>query len=54
MTLSIDGPGIYRSYPGSSGSETVYFPCSTPHTYLFTAYAAGGAVTTQTFTVTPA
>ena len=53
VTLAIDGPGIYRTYPGSSGSETVYFPCSGSHTYLFTAFGADGAVATQSFTVSP-
>jgi hypothetical protein len=53
VMLSIDGPGGYRTYDGPTGTETVFFPCSTAHTYLFTAYGAGGAVTTAQFTVTP-
>ena len=54
VTLSIDGPGIYRSYVGPSGSETVFFPCSSAHTYLFTAYGADGSTTLRSFTVSPA
>lgn len=53
VTLSIDGPGIYRTYNGPSGSETVTFPCSSSHTYLFTAYGTGNVITTESFTVTP-
>jgi len=53
VTLSIDGPGIYRSYNGPSGTETVNFPCSSSHTYLFIAYGSGGTITTSSFTVSP-
>lgn len=54
VTLSIDGPGLYRSYSGPSGTETVNFPCSTAHTYLFIAHGSDGSVTSTSFTVTPA
>jgi len=53
VTLSIDGPGVYRTYAGASGSETVTFPCSTAHTYLFTAHGSNGSVTTRSFTIAP-
>jgi hypothetical protein len=42
VTLSIDGPGIYRSYDGPSGSDTLPFACPGSHTYLLTAYNASG------------
>jgi hypothetical protein len=53
VTLSIDGPGIYRTYDGATGTETVSFPCGSSHTYLFTAFGSGGSVTTASFTVSP-
>lgn len=52
VTLSIDGPGIYKSYPGSSGSDSVPFACSVAsHTYLLTAKGPAGD-TTKTITAT--
>lgn len=53
VTLSIDGPGVYRTYAGASGSETVTFPCSASHTYLFTAHGSNGTVTPRSFTIAP-
>ncbi len=52
VTLSIDGPGAYKTYPGSSGSDTVPFSCPGPHTYQLTANGSGGQTVTKTFTAT--
>ncbi|MFY1637501.1 hypothetical protein ACN27F_30230 [Solwaraspora sp. WMMB335] len=56
VTLSVDGPGVYQSYQGPQGSETLAFPCDgapgtyQKHTYLLTA-TEHGASTQQTITV---
>jgi hypothetical protein len=47
VTISIDGPGIYKSYAGAAGNDTVPFSCPGPHTYLITAYSATNQATTQ-------
>jgi hypothetical protein len=52
VTLSIDGPGAYRTYPGASGSDTVPFSCPGPHTYQLTATGPGGETVTKIFTAT--
>jgi len=50
VTLSVDGPGAYGSYP-ATGGETVSFGCAgsegdrQQHTYLLTATADGVTVT---------
>jgi hypothetical protein len=54
VILSIDGPAPYKTYPGSSGADTVPFACNgAPHTYTLTARRTGGGQATQTQTVTP-
>ena len=52
VTISIDGPGIYKTYPGATGSDTVPFACPGPHTYLITAYSATNQVVTQQVVLT--
>lgn len=53
VTISIDGPGIYDTY-GPSGSASLPFNCSTPHSFLLTAYAADGTTTaTKSVTLQP-
>lgn len=45
VTISIDGPGIYSTYP-ANGSASVPFACDgKPHTYLLTAKGPKGTVT---------
>lgn len=56
VTISIDGPGIYATYP-ADGGDTYAFGCAgeegdiQEHTYLLTAEADGRTVT-ATLTVT--
>ena len=51
-TISIDGAGIYKTY-AANGSDSLPFNCSTAHTFLLTAYGAGGHTTTKTITLQP-
>jgi cytoskeletal protein RodZ len=51
VSISIDGPGVYKTYPGGSGADAVPFSCPGPHTYLLTAKGPGGTAT-KTVTVT--
>jgi hypothetical protein len=56
VTLSIDGPGIYGTYP-AEGGDTISFPCegsegdTQEHTYLLTA-VGDGVTRTETLVVT--
>jgi hypothetical protein len=56
VTLSIDGPGVYNTYP-ADGGDTITFPCEgeagdlQEHTYLLTA-VGDGVMATETITVT--
>lgn len=56
VSLSVDGPGIYQSYEGPEGSETLSFPCDgapgsyQKHTYTLTA-TEDGAKAEKTITV---
>lgn len=52
VTISIDGPGIYDTY-GPSGETTLTFNCSSPHTFLLTAYGADGQTATRSITLQP-
>lgn len=54
VSISIDGPGVYKNYNGSVGSDTVPFACAGPHTYTLTAYAANNTTVTKTLTITQA
>lgn len=52
VTISIDGPGIYDSYPGATGSADVPFACGdAKHTYTLTTTGGDGAAASQTITV---
>jgi hypothetical protein len=52
VTISIDGPGAYASYP-ANGSTSLPFNCSSSHTFLLTANGHGGQVATRTVTLDP-
>lgn len=52
-TLSIDGPGIYSSYPGAQGSYAVPYSCGNgQHTYTLTTVGGNGPAATKTLTIT--
>ena len=51
VDISIDGPGVYQTYPGGSGADALPFSCPGPHTYLLTARGPGGTAT-KSVTVT--
>lgn len=51
--LSIDGPGIYQSYPGVQGNYRVPFGCGAgSHTYTLTTVGGNGPAATRTLTIT--
>jgi hypothetical protein len=51
-TISIDGPGIYQSYPGAQRSEPFPFSCgNVQHTYTLTTYGGEGKPATKTLTI---
>ena len=52
VTISIDGPGVYKEY-GPSGEDSLPFNCSSPHTFLLTAYSADGGTATKQVTLQP-
>jgi hypothetical protein len=52
VTISIDGPGVYKTY-GPTGSDSLPFDCSTPHTFLLTAYGQSGSTVTSSITLQP-
>lgn len=57
VTLSIDGPGLYDSYPGTTGTVDVPFGCShqtLSHTYTVTTTGGSGPAARITRTVTAA
>ena len=55
VTLSVDGPGVYKSY-GPQGTETFYWSCggkpgtTVSHTYLLRAVTPSGAEAKKTLT----
>jgi hypothetical protein len=54
VTISIDGPGIFDTYPGASGLATVPFECgvgSSKHTYTLTTTGGTGPAAHATKTV---
>lgn len=51
-TISIDGPGVYDTY-GPNDSASLPFNCSTPHTFLLTAYDADGHTANKEITLQP-
>jgi hypothetical protein len=51
-TISIDGPGIYQSYPGAQRSERFPFSCgNVQHTYTLTTFGGEGKAATKTLTI---
>jgi hypothetical protein len=52
VTISIDGPGVYKTY-GPTGSDSLPFNCSSSHTFLLTAYGQDGRTVTRTITLQP-
>jgi len=51
-TISIDGPGVYKTY-GANGSDSLPFNCSSSHSFLLTAYGQDGRTVTKTITLQP-
>ena len=51
-TISIDGPGIYKTY-AANAADSLPFNCSTAHSFLLTAYAQNGRTATKTITLQP-
>jgi hypothetical protein len=50
--LSVDGTGVYKSYPGAQGSDMVPFACGNgQHTYTLTTVGGEGPAATKTLTV---
>jgi hypothetical protein len=51
-TISIDGPGIYKTY-GANADESLPFNCSSSHSFTLTAFGAGGKTVTRKITLKP-
>jgi hypothetical protein len=52
-TLSIDGPGIYKSYPGVLGSDRVPFGCGAGgHRYTLSTVGGNGQPAVKTLSIT--
>lgn len=51
-TISIDGPGIYKTYPANA-DESLPFNCSSPHTFLLTAFGSDGTTVSRSITLQP-
>lgn len=52
-TLSIDGGGLYQSYPGAQGSDEVPFSCGVgQHTYTLRTVGGNGPAASKTLTIT--
>ncbi len=52
VTISIDGPGIYDTYP-ANGETSLPFNCNSPHTFLLTAKGSDGQTATKQITLHP-
>jgi hypothetical protein len=52
VTISIDGPGVYATYP-ADGDTSLPFNCSSPHTFLLTARGQDGRTATRSITLQP-
>lgn len=52
VTISIDGPGIYDTYP-ANGDTSLPFNCSSSHSFLLTAYGQDGKTATKSITLQP-
>lgn len=54
-SLSIDGPGVYLTYPGVANSPKVPFSCGAgEHSYTLTTIGGNGAPAAKTLTITEA
>jgi hypothetical protein len=51
-TISIDGPGLYKTY-GPNADESLPFNCSSAHSFTLTAFGANGKTATKTITLQP-
>jgi hypothetical protein len=51
-TISIDGPGIYKTY-GPNANESLPFNCSSAHSFTLTAFGANGKTVTKAITLQP-
>jgi hypothetical protein len=53
-TLAIDGPGLYKSYPGVLGQDDVPFGCGGErHTYTLTTVGGNGPPVSKTLVIAP-
>jgi hypothetical protein len=52
VTISIDGPGVYKTYPANT-SDSLPFNCSSSHTFLLTAHGHDGQTASQSITLQP-
>lgn len=52
-TISIDGPGIYKTYGPNETEIDLPFNCSSPHTFLLTAFNQDGKTVTKSITLQP-
>ena len=52
VTISIDGPGVYATYP-ADGETSLPFNCSSSHTFLLTARGQDGQTATRSITLQP-
>ena len=52
VTISIDGPGVYKTYP-ANGSDSLPYNCSSAHTFKLTAYGQDGKTVSKTITLQP-
>jgi hypothetical protein len=53
VTISIDGPGIYKEYEGLTGEDDLPFSCGQSHTYLLTTVGGVGPAATRERVVEP-
>lgn len=53
VTISIDGPGIWDTFPPNGEATLPYSGCSSPHTYLITAFGADGSTVTKQVSIEP-
>lgn len=52
VTISIDGPGVYDTYP-ANGETSLPFSCSSSHSFKLTAHGANGQTVSKTVTLDP-
>jgi cytoskeletal protein RodZ len=51
VDISVDGPGVFQSNVGPSGSIMIPYGCAGPHVYLLTAHGANGSANTKSVTI---